>query len=135
MQRILIGYDGSEPAALALHQAARLARAFHAPLTVLTAATDRLVRSDGVLTPAADEAQGRHVAEAGATRARELGVARVETVVSLEAPDDALLQEARKGYDLIVIGHRSLTPLQEFLMGSTAKAVVDRAPCSVLVVR
>jgi nucleotide-binding universal stress UspA family protein len=135
MQRILVGYDGSEQAARALEQACRLAKLFGSRVTVLTAAADRLVREDGVVTPAADEALGRRVAERGARRARELGVEDVTARASVEAPDDALVLEAQEGYDLIVVGHRGLGAVQEFFLGSTAKAVVDRVRCSVLVVR
>jgi nucleotide-binding universal stress UspA family protein len=135
MQRILVGYDGSEQARHALDQAICLAKHFQAPLTVLTAAADRLVRSDGMITLAADEEAGQHCADQGASRAREAGVASVETCVSLESPDDALVLEAGKGYDLLVVGHRGVGALQELLMGSTAKQVVDRVNCSVLVVR
>ena len=53
----------------------------------------------------------------------------------MEAPDDALVLAAQEGYDLMVVGHRGLGALKELFLGSTAKAVVDRAQCSVLVVR
>lgn len=134
MRRILVGYDGSECATRALTQACTLAKALGASVTVLTAAVDRLVRADGVVTPAADEAHGREVAEAGAGRARELGVAEVDVQLSLEAPDDALVL-ASEGYDMVVIGHCGHNPIQEFFVGSTAKAVIDRVGNSVLIVR
>jgi nucleotide-binding universal stress UspA family protein len=62
-------------------------------------------------------------------------VLEVEARISLEAPDDALVMAARDGYDLVVVGHRGQGVLRELVLGSTAKSVVDRAPCSVLVVR
>jgi len=135
MRRILVGYDGSEAADHALGRAVELARVFDCPLTVLTAAVDRFVREDGVVTPAVDEERGQATAEQGALRARELGVRDVEVRLSLEAPDDALVLAAGEGYDLVVVGHRGLGALQELFLGSTAKAVVDRVQCSVLVVR
>jgi nucleotide-binding universal stress UspA family protein len=134
MQRIVVGYDGSDCANRALEKAALLATSLSARLTVLTAATDRLVRSDGVLTPAADEAHGREVAEAGAALARQLGVGQVEVQLSLEAPDDALVL-ASETNDLVVVGHCGHNPIQEFFVGSTAKSVVDRVHGAVLVVR
>jgi nucleotide-binding universal stress UspA family protein len=135
MQRILVGYDGSEVAGHALDKACELARDYRCPLTVLTAAADRLVREDGVVTLAVDEKLGQKIAEQGAQRAREQGVSAVEARTSSEAPDDALVLAANEGFDLLVVGHRGLGPLEEFFLGSTAKSVVDRAPCSVLVVR
>lgn len=135
MQRILVGYDGSEASGHAVDQASRLAKAYGASLTVLTAASDRLVREDGVVTRALDEEQGRHTAEAGAQRARDQGVGSVEVRTSIEAPDDAIALAASEGYDLVVVGHRGHGGLKELFLGSTAKSVVDRVRTSVLVVR
>ena len=134
MRRILVGYDGSEVADRALDRVSELAQRFDCPLMVLTAA-DELVHEHGVTVPALDEALGRRTAEQGAQRARELGVLEVEARISLEAPDDALVMEAANGYDLVVVGHRGRGVLRELVLGSTAKSVVDRALCSVLVVR
>ena len=136
IQRILVGYDGSEPSAHALDQAARLAAAYKCPLTVLTAADDRLVREDGAPTMAADEDLAKWTADQGAERARNAGVTEVDTRVSLEAPLEALISEADEGrYDLLVVGHQGHGGLKELIMGSTAKSVIDRVRCSVLVVR
>ena len=35
----------------------------------------------------------------------------------------------------IVVGHRGLSPIKAFLLGSVSDRVVSHAPCSVLVVR
>jgi nucleotide-binding universal stress UspA family protein len=135
MRRILVGFDGSDASGRALARASELARLYDCPLTVLTAAADRLVRADGLVTPALDEELGRETAAEGVLRAREQGVPTVEARTSLDAPDDALSREAQEGYDLVVVGHRGLGTLKELFLGSTAKSVVDRVPCSVLVVR
>jgi nucleotide-binding universal stress UspA family protein len=135
MQRILVGYDGSAVSEVALEKACELAKLSGSSMTVLTAAADRLVREDGMVTVALDEELGLRTAERGAQRARELGVAQVDARTSVDAPDDALVGTAQEGYDLVVVGHRGLGVLGEFFLGSTAKSVVDRLHCSVLVVR
>jgi len=136
MRRILVGYDGSEPARKALEQACALSKHFQCPLCVLTGAADRLaLPHEDAHQPALEAEPGRRVAEEGARAALELGVAEVEVRTSIEAPDDALVLEASDGYDLLVVGHQSGRPLRERLLGSVAKSVLDRAPCSVLVVR
>jgi len=135
MHRILVGYDGSEPARKALEQACALAMQFGCPLCVLTGAADRLDLARGEAHPALEVEPGRAIAEEGAHRAREAGVADVEVRTSIEAPDDALVLEASDGYDLLVVGHQGGRPIRERLLGSVAKSVLDRAPCSVLVVR
>ena len=49
---------------------------------------------------------------------------------------DEIMRAAREeGFDLIVVGHRGLSPLKAFLLGSVSNRVVSHAPCSVLVVR
>jgi nucleotide-binding universal stress UspA family protein len=51
-------------------------------------------------------------------------------------PADEIVTAARdEGYDLIVVGHRGLSPIKAFLLGSVSSRVVTHAPCSVLVVR
>lgn len=134
MRRIVVGYDGSEVAGHAIDRASELARRYKCPLLVLTAA-DRLVHDHGLTAPAVDEELARKTAAQGAERARERGVRDVEARISLEAPDDALVLAAQEGCDLVVVGHRGRSVLRELLVGSTAKSVVDRLPCSILVVR
>lgn len=47
-----------------------------------------------------------------------------------------IIETATEGhYDLIVMGHRGLNPIQRFFLGSVAKRVLEHAPCSVLIVR
>ena len=135
MKRILVGYDGSEPARHALAQASDQAKAFGCPLTVLTAAAALLVRADGVEVPAIDEARSLELAEEGARVAREAGVAQVDVRTSVDSADDAIVQATQEGYDFVVIGHRGHGGIREWFLGSTAKSVVDRVECSVLVVR
>ena len=136
IQHILVGYDGSESSQHALSRACDLAKVYGARLTVLTAASDRFVRKDGMVTMAADEDHAREVAEGGAARVREAGVSQVDTRTSLEAPADAIVIAAKdEPTDLVVVGHRGLGALKELFLGSTAKEVVDRLECSVLVVR
>lgn len=135
MERILVGYDGSTAARHALDKAAELARAFRCPLTVLTAADCPYVRARWDVTAAADEGLARRLADEGVERARLAGVAEVHSRVCVETPADALVDVAREGYDLVVVGHRGHRPIQELFLGSTAKEIVDRLECSVLVVR
>lgn len=135
MKRILVGYDGSEAARHALDQAGKLAAAYDASVTVLTAANDRLVREDGMVTMALDESHAQWTANQGAERLRAAGVASVETCISLEAPLHALTEAVKDGYDLLVVGHRGHSLLEEMFLGSTAKSIVDQVQCSVLIVR
>lgn len=56
--------------------------------------------------------------------------------VSLGPATGAIIDEARRfSADLIVVGSRGLGPFESSLLGSTSAALVDHAPCSVLVAR
>ena len=48
---------------------------------------------------------------------------------------DTILAEARKGYDIMMIGATERPAYQEFLLGSTADRLVRDAPCPVLMVK
>jgi nucleotide-binding universal stress UspA family protein len=51
-------------------------------------------------------------------------------------PASGIVEAARNGnFDLVVVGHRGLSSIEAFLMGSVSNRVVTHAPCSVLVVR
>ncbi len=56
-------------------------------------------------------------------------------IVSQGYAASAILDTARKhGSDLIVVGTKGTTPLGRFFIGSTCEAVLNGAPCSVLVI-
>lgn len=48
---------------------------------------------------------------------------------------ETILNEARKGYDIMMIGATERPAYQEFLLGSTADRLVREAPCPVLMVK
>ncbi|HVO30424.1 MAG TPA: universal stress protein, partial [bacterium] len=50
-------------------------------------------------------------------------------------PSSAILEQAAKGYDLIVIGTHGRRGIQRLLLGSVAERVVRAAPCAVLTVK
>jgi nucleotide-binding universal stress UspA family protein len=135
MQRIIVGFDGSPTAQRALGRAIELAKRFDAPLTVLTVADDHLVREDGVVTPAVDEALAGRIAGEGAEQARLVGVRDVEPRTAMGAPADVLAEAGQGAETWLIVGHRGLGGLRELFLGSVAKRVVDHAGCSVLVVR
>lgn len=135
MKRVVVGFDGSPAAQRALDKAIELAKRFDAPLTVLTVADDQLVREDGVVTLAVDEDLAIGIAADGAEQARLVGVREVLPRTEVGVPAEVLAAAARDPETCLVVGHRGLGGLRELFLGSVAKQVVDRAACSVLVVR
>lgn len=61
---------------------------------------------------------------------------RWERVVEEGYPAEVICEvAAREKADLIVMGHRGMSPVTRFLIGSVSDKVVRNAPCSVMVVR
>jgi nucleotide-binding universal stress UspA family protein len=116
-KRIMVGFDGSEPAARALDTAADLV-GYGSTLAVVT-----------VLTGVADRATARAAREQLLRRHVEANYHEVSG-----EPADELVQKAEElGADLIVVGRGGRSPLRR-LLGSVSARVLRRAPCDVLVV-
>lgn len=142
-RNVLVGTDGSTSATRAVDQAARLAAATGARLTIVTAFS-----RDGRTERAADDVPDDlrwMVTDAGTAEgaavdavqlARNLGAADVRTRTVAGEPAEALVAAAEDtGADVIVVGSRGMTGVARFVMGSVPNAVSHRAPCDVLIVQ
>lgn len=134
MKKLLLGYDGSEPAREAARSAARLATQLGAKVTVLT--VGQFVTAVGTtVLPTVDENAFLPTAEDGVQIVRSLG-ADAEAEVVFGGPAQMLVDlAAREDYDFVVVGHRGLGGIKGLLLGSVAKGVATDAHCPVLVVR
>jgi nucleotide-binding universal stress UspA family protein len=139
MERIVVGFDGSEQSHKALERAADIAHG--ATVAVVSAAkVERLIRdpSGGVepIDPADADARTKALAEA-----REYLEGRGikgQYIAGTGSPADVIVQEAEEnGADLIVVGTRgqSVTRRALTFMGSVSTNVVHHATVDVLVVR
>jgi nucleotide-binding universal stress UspA family protein len=137
MDRIVVGFDGSEHGRKALARAAEVANG--ATIAVVAAANvARLMRDPAgglaPVDPAEAEARTNALAEA-----REYLEGKGITGVYVEGhgnPADVIVQEAEEsGADLIVVGTRGLNAAQRLLLGSVSTNVMHHAHCDVLVVR
>lgn len=63
------------------------------------------------------------------------GVAYVSLKVREGVPWEEIVEEARTGYDMIIMGHKGLTGISRMLVGSVAENVTRYAPCPVTIVR
>ena len=129
--KLLLAYDGLAPSRPALEEAAREAREEGYEVTVLSVVPPdaRPSKSGGHmgLPPHAEE----DLAEAGAYLEQH-GVVP-QTRVAWGKPAEEILGEARRGYDLIVLGTRELGTLSQLLLGSVGRKVTKDAPCPVTV--
>src|SRR3954453_10648889 len=134
--KVLVAYDGSEPAGHALTRAAQIAQRGDAEVTVISVVPLQASgpRSAGPVIGGDVEEHGRELDEAVA-KLKEAGVA-AETIEAVGHPAESIVDEAERGkFDLIIVGHRGLHGVQRFLLGSTSSRVVAHAHCDVLVVR
>ncbi len=72
------------------------------------------------------------MAEAAALHGSRLPVG---TLVRTGDPATVLLDEAERGYDLLVVGNKGMTGAARFLLGSVPNKVSHHAPCALLIVR
>jgi nucleotide-binding universal stress UspA family protein len=140
LRRILVAIDGSHHSNAAWRTALELARRFGAELIALHVAVPRPPNSAGMSPRAARRAQsaarshGEQLLEE--VRVAVAGAVPFETELQFGDPAEVICERgAALDADLIVVGSRGLNLLERIMLGSVSSAVVERAHCSVLVVR
>jgi len=120
-RKILLGFDGSEASWRALDVAARL-MGYGSTLSVVTVSPKQNGTARGLLDAAHDRLLGHQVTASYLVRVGDPAQELVEAARELET-------------DLVVVGRRGVDESGEPLPGSVSAAVVQVAPCDVLVVR
>ncbi len=141
-RRLTVAIDGSPIAASALDCAIDLAHRYGSELVIVAVApiipvyigTAEPYVPAGV--PPSEIGHYREIVDAAVKRAEAGGVSTV-TGVSYEGVvvDEILTHLEQHPTDLLVIGSRGLSTAKRILLGSVSSAVVNHAPCPVLVVR
>jgi nucleotide-binding universal stress UspA family protein len=137
LKRMLVGVDGSEYSLAAVRAAAKLAAERGIKSVTLINVIPVAVSTLGVTPVAAapEDVEAWEVFDKPKALLKEAGV-EAKLLLRTGDPANEILNVAKEGgYDLIVVGHRGLSPVQAFLLGSVSNRVVTHAPCSVLVVR
>ena len=134
IRNILLPSDGSAWAEHAFAQAAFFAGRHGARLHVLGVTIVHGKRSGTLVTDSPAD-PGAFRAKLHEAAAESIGVEIVQADIAASSPDDGILDYA-KGHDidLIVMATHGRKGVDHLLMGSTAEAVVRRAPCPVLTV-
>ncbi|SDJ90949.1 universal stress protein [Natronorubrum texcoconense] len=138
--RILVGYDGSDPSAAALEYA--LETFPEATITALyvvqiPAGTVAALEGPELRLPLSERGRehATDVLEGAIERAAERG-RDLETEIATGKPDHRLVEHAvDEGYDTIVVGSHGRDGVSRLLLGTVAESVVRRAPMPVVVVR
>lgn len=133
MKRILLAYDGTEPARKALATAADLAKKYEATVTVVSVVPVHPGRAP--IDPWDDtEVHSAQLKEAGAALL-ELGI-EPELIEPAGNPAVTIEKVATEGkYDTIVIGSRDLSTIGRIMQGSVSEHVATHADTTVVVVR
>ena len=131
MKKILLAYDGGEPARRALETAGELARAFHALLSVVSVVPEGAGRTVG--DPREDaSAHARELQEAKRLLA-DMGL-EVELLEPSGDPARRIEQIAEEGgFDTIVLGSGGRGSIDRALLGSVSRHVVAHARATVVV--
>jgi nucleotide-binding universal stress UspA family protein len=152
MEKILVGVDGSVDAKKALTYAIELMEKCGGKITVInvySTVVPQMQPIDGLSTPAmsgtsaalaakmAEDAKlrGEQILAEAERSAKELGV-QVEKVLREGDAVNEIVAEAKAGnFNLIVVGHRGMSKLREFLLGGVSEGISHKSPCPVLIVK
>jgi nucleotide-binding universal stress UspA family protein len=133
MKRILVAYDGGEPAQRALRTAIELAKPLEASISVVSVVPYHPGRAPmdpwddaTVHAEALDEARGI-LAEAGLT------ADLLEPIGDPAATIERIAEDG--GFDTVVVGSRGLGAVSRFLQGSVSGHVATHARATVVVAR
>ena len=129
--RIVIGYDGSRDAALALNWAVEAANRLELPVVAVVAGPGH----EGPVPEGDWDSTRLEEIRAAAEWALSDAAAVDGSAVVRRGPVAQTLLEAAEGAALLVVGSRGHGPLNSLVMGSVSQAVARRAGCPVVVVR
>jgi nucleotide-binding universal stress UspA family protein len=134
--KILVAYDGSQGADVALDVAASVAKATEgAEVAVLSVAPVSGSSRGGPIDPTSDLDEHDRQLDAALARLKEHGI-DAHAIKSVGHPADTIVRIAEeRDTDLVVVGSRGLHGVKRFAMGSVSARVAEHAPCSVLVAR
>lgn len=133
MQRILLAYDGGQPAEKALAMAADLAKTYGASLAVVSVIPVHPGRSP--IDPWDDREVHQQELLAAAARLRELGI-EPELIESSGDPAKTIERIAtERAVDVVILGARGLGMLGRVLQGSVSEHVATHAATTVIVAR
>ena len=140
-KKILVAIDASDQSIRALSKAAQLAAHFHSEITLLHVIDYPVQYLDmGMLIrnmPASPEEivkAGSQIIQAS-TKGVDLDGISVTNKTVAGNVAHSVLEESKKGYDLIVMGTVGRSPWSGALIGSATQRVLGRALCPVLVVK
>jgi len=148
IKKMLVAIDGSETAAKALDYALNLAEKCGAEVQIISVVppVESIMPRFTLATPPStvyttfiDEVEKRlkNVLSEALKEAREKRPnLKISTKLITGRPADTIIQTAKEeNVDLIVVGSRGLSGVEEIVLGSVSDRVADYATCPVLIVK
>lgn len=146
--KILVGVDGSENSDRALDFALDIAEKFNAPILILNVSVSAAITAvpgDPLgysssstaalgkdLMKVHDEILSKSVAHAKAVKP----ALSISFKLKEGDPAQEIVNTAKEGgFDVIVIGHRGLSKMQELFLGGVSEKVAHLTPCPLIIVR
>jgi nucleotide-binding universal stress UspA family protein len=135
--RILVAYDGSDPARKAYDFALDLAQKYQAEVWVLAVARPPDFAEDVETEAIVEHSSKYHHRLLAQLRQQSAGTGvPVHFEGAVGHPAEQIIRRAEQhGANLIVMGHRGKTILERWRLGSISQRVLQYAHCPVLVVR
>lgn len=140
-KRILLAYDGSEPGQQALLDCHEIAQWSHSELLLIAVMPLPLVAlgpEGGVYDESLQDGEKNRyqtILDTGIRKLADAGLTARGEVVTGDAVSEIAHCARRIEADLIVVGHRHLDGwAARWWRGSVSRALIEHAPCSVLVV-
>lgn len=137
-KKLLIGYDGSEGSKIALNKGIYLAEFLKAKIIVL--AVGRIpdyAETVSEIEEAKEQAWKYYhkILEEVKELSRDKNL-EVTTMIKYGKPAEVIVEVAEENeVDLIILGPSRYSYMRRRILGSTAEKVVERAGCSVLIVK
>ena len=137
IHRILVAYDGSDPARKAYDLALDLAHKYRAEVWVLTVARPPDFAEDVETEAILEGSRKYHHRLLAQLKQQSAGTERpIHFEIAVGHPTEQIIHHAEQhGADLIVMGHRGKTFFERLRLGSVSKQVTHYANCAVLVAR
>jgi nucleotide-binding universal stress UspA family protein len=128
---ILVGFDGSAPAKIALRRAQKHARAFDSCLEVVTAVVRRSTDQSEEI------ARAEKALELIKVDCEKNGIAcRTKLLIRDVEAGETLVEYAGAGeFEEMIIGVKKRSRVEKLLLGSNAQYIILNAPCPVLSVK
>jgi nucleotide-binding universal stress UspA family protein len=138
---VLIGYDGSDNAKLALRQAIEIAQSANARLTVMSIIPDVAATVQGAWLAGANAQQLEQEMTEQVSATLEEAIAQIPEDVPVTKllghghAGPALIEGVEaQGCDLVVVGTRGRGAVKSLFLGSVTEHLVSRSPVPIVVV-